>query len=428
VSILLLMRGTDLGRDGELIAGLALACLSVFIRQIGLAVLIGFLLAYPLRRGFGKRWVLLAIFPAVLSAALLWLFERYLLFIGEMPGQYTEKPDAIKAFMNDLAHLRLGALKAPIWISVVLPLYVGLYALPYVLWIAPSVIARITPARRTAAKLLVAAVTVGVTALLAFRGWIMPIIGNQLNNFSMGLITLPGAPSGMPRLFWIGITGLAATGAALAILSLGVFAGEKWLTRAAASAHEPWSWQVVFLLGVAAFNFAPIALAYGSIFDRYFLAFLPLLLGLIAALGHGQKIIPGPLVGWLSALVMVAYLTFGVAATHDYLAWNRALWATATELHERWGVPKDQIDGGFEYNNFLDARERLRTRWIHQRGVVEIIKYPSRPYRLAFGPLAAYQIISQTECWPWLPRGVRQVCGLRRITTADAFAESDRTE
>lgn len=427
VSILLLMRGTDLGRDGELIAGLVLACLSMFIRQIGLMVLIGFLLAYPLRRGFGKRWVLLAIFPAALSMALLWLFERYLLSIGEMPGAYTQKPDSIKAFVNDLVHLRLGALKAPIWISVVVLLYVGLCALPYALWVAPTVLGRLAPARRTAARWLVAGVIVGVTTLLTLRGWLMPLVGNQLNKFGMGLITIPGAPSGPPRPFWIGITGLAVTGAALMILSLAVLTGEKWLTRGTASAHRSWPWQVIFLLAVGVFNLAPIAFAYGPVWDRYFLVFVPLLLGLIAALGHGQEIVPSPLVGWLSASVMVIYLTFGVVATHDYLAWNRALWATATELHDQWGIPKDKINGGFEYNNFVDARERLRTRWVHRPGVPETMQDLPRPYRLAFEPLAAHEIVSQTECRPWLPWGLPRVYGLRQVAAAaDALPEPKR--
>jgi len=418
LAMLLLLRGVDRGHDGEVVLGLALACLSTFIRQIGLIVLIGFLVAYPLRRGFGKRWVLLAIVPAALSVALLWLYERYLRAIGELPGLYTVKADAVKNLVQDLVHLRLGALKPPITISVLLPLYLGLWALPYALSVTPTVLGRFTRARRRATWLLVAGVTVGITTPLTLSGWLMPMVGNQLKNFGMGLRSLSGvAPSGLPRPFWIGITALAVTGAALIILTLGEFVREKWLTRSTAFAHESWPWQVVFLLVVGAFNFAPIAFAYGAVFDRYFLVFLPLLLGLLVALGHGQEIMRGPLVMWLSASVMATYLVFGVAATHDYLGWNRARWAAAAELHERWGVPKEEIDGGFEYNNLLDSRERLRTRWVHRPGVVEVIQEPpSRPFRLAFEPLASYEILSHVECQPWLPHGVRRIYYLRRLS------------
>jgi hypothetical protein len=431
VAMLLLLRGVDLRHDDEVVLGLALACLSMFIRQIGLIVLIGFLVAYPLRRGFGKRWVLLAIVPAALSAALLWLYECYLRSIGELPGLYTVKADAVKNLVQDLVHLRLGALKPPITISVLLPLYLGLWALPYMLSVTPVMLRRFSLARRRAVWLLVVGMTAGVTTPLTLSGWLMPMVGNQLKNFGMGLRSLPGAPSGLPRPFWIGITALAVTGAVLIILTLGELVREKWLTRSMAPVHESWPWQVVFLLVVGAFNFAPIAFAYGPVFDRYFLVFLPLLLGLLVTLGHGWEIIRGPLIGWLPALMMVVYMVFGVAATRDYLGWNRARWAAATELHERWGVPKEEIDGGFEYNNLLNFRERLRTRWIHRPGFVEVIQEsPSRPFRLAFEPLASYEILSHVECRPWLPYGMRRVYSLRRLSagSSEASPEPDSTK
>ena len=82
---------------------------------------------------------------------------------------------------------------------------------------------------------------------------------------------------------------------------------------------------------------------------------------------------------------MAVYLVFGVAATHDYLGWNRARWAAAAELHERWGVPKEEIDGGFEYNNLLESRKRFRTRWIHRPGIARNDRGPDP------GPIV----------WPW---------------------------
>ena len=45
-------------------------------------------------------------------------------------------------------------------------------------------------------------------------------------------------------------------------------------------------------------------------------------------------------------------VTFTVAATHDYLAWNRARWVALRELMEVDGVTPAEIDGGFEFNGF----------------------------------------------------------------------------
>jgi hypothetical protein len=128
---------------------------------------------------------------------------------------------------------------------------------------------------------------------------------------------------------------------------------------------------------------------------------------------------------------MAVYLVFGVAATHDYLGWNRARWAAAIELYERWGISKEEIDGGFEYNNLLDSRERLRTRWVHRPGFAEVIQEPpSRPIRLAFEPLAAYKILGHVECRPWLPHGVRRIYSLHRLSarSLEAPSESNSTK
>jgi hypothetical protein len=118
-------------------------------------------------------------------------------------------------------------------------------------------------------------------------------------------------------------------------------------------------------------------------------------------------------------------LAFGVAATHDYLGWNRARWAMAAKLHESLSVPKEDIDGGFEYNNLLETRRRFQTRWIHRPGRADIIDRPTTPYRLAFEPLASYEISGHTDCRPWLPEGVRQVYALHRLSAGTSEASPE---
>ena len=106
-------------------------------------------------------------------------------------------------------------------------MYLGLWTLPFLLLIAPRVLARLAPARRRAAWLMVGGVAAGLTALLTLRGWLMPLTVNEWNDLGLGLLSLPGASSGPPRPFWIGITALSVTGAALIVLTLGVLARER---------------------------------------------------------------------------------------------------------------------------------------------------------------------------------------------------------
>ena len=50
-----------------------------------------------------------------------------------------------------------------------------------------------------------------------------------------------------------------------------------------------------------------------------------------------------------SLALAFAYATVVVAATHDYLAWNRTRWMATRTLIEAGVLPR-QIDGGYEFN------------------------------------------------------------------------------
>ena len=414
VAMLLLIRGLELNRRKEFVLGVLMAIVSMFIRQTGMMVLLGLVVAYPLCRGYGKRWVLAAVVPALAAFFLLWSFERYLDLIGETPGLFATKSIAFKKFWTDVARGNLGAFKTSLRVTAQLLLYLGLCSLPFSLLIAPNALSLLPPRRRAGLWFAVAVTTAGVTAWLTNRGWLMPMLDNLFNKHGLGLASLPGIAPELPRSFWIAVTALAVAGALLLTVCLVGLVIEN-RTRRTAARSSALRWRVVFLLAVGALNFGPLAFSYMPIFDRYVLVFLPVLLALFAALYQGREIAPGWIAGSLSAAVTAVYLVFGVAATHDYLDWNRSRWTAAATLHAKWGVPVEEVDGGFEYNNLLDARKRLRARWIHRPGVAEVIQETARPYRLAFSPLPSSEVIALVETHPWLPTSVRAICCLRRL-------------
>jgi hypothetical protein len=415
VALLLLIRGIELNHRTEFVLGVLMAILSIFIRQTGVLILVGLVVAYPFWHRLGKRWLLAAVVPLLAAVFLLWSFERYLDVIGQTPGLFTGKSIALKQFVTDVAHGRLGAFKTTLQVAAQLLLYLGLCSLPLSLLIAPDVLSRLAPGRKAGFWLGVAVATAGVTALLVKRGWLMPVLTNQLNKHGLGITTLPGTAPELPRPFWIAVTALAVAGAIMLIVSLVGLVKTAWPGRGTDSTPAALHLRVVFLLMVVLLNFAPLLFSYMPIFDRYTLVFLPLLVALTVALLQGRGLAPGPLAGSLAAVVAAVYLVFGVAATHDYLDWNRSRWAAAATIHANWGAPEEEIDGGFEYNNLLDARKRLRAGWVHRPGIAEIIEETARPYRLAFSPLPASEVLTQVEVHPWLPTGIREIYCLRRL-------------
>jgi hypothetical protein len=90
-----------------------------------------------------------------------------------------------------------------------------------------------------------------------------------------------------------------------------------------------------------------------SVYDRYLLPMLPGLL--IPLLWHYQQLIRDriPVVGWV---VLVAFGSYAVATTHDYLAAARARLAAATSVHAT-GVPRRHISAGIEYDGWTQIQE-----------------------------------------------------------------------
>jgi hypothetical protein len=56
---------------------------------------------------------------------------------------------------------------------------------------------------------------------------------------------------------------------------------------------------------------------------------------------------------------LILALGLGIAATHDYFAWNRARW-DAIHAAERLGATPDTLDGGFEYNAYYRFEHKPR--------------------------------------------------------------------
>src|SRR5208283_3320480 len=81
----------DTGRDRLLWIGLAAAFAALFVRQLALAVFLAFLIASPLRLGFGHRWLLYAMSPTLLAGISLAAYSRVLAHFGRLPGMYYLK-------------------------------------------------------------------------------------------------------------------------------------------------------------------------------------------------------------------------------------------------------------------------------------------------------------------------------------------------
>jgi hypothetical protein len=413
--LLFVVRGLRRDEMSSLLFGLALAFLSMFIRQLGLAIFLGLCLASPLRWGFGRRWSLVGVFPLALAGLSLAAYSAALRAMGRLPAQYGRK--GVGAVLNDLFLLNLGALKVPVSSAFITMMYVGLFMLPYLVLIWPSTLEPFDPRRRR--RIVVATISVAgaITAGLAVYGWLMPLTGNILIDFGQGIRAIEGpGPSRAPWGLWLAITAGSALGATGLAITLAASARSAWRNRLSPTAGAAPPWLTILLLSVALLYCSPISLMYALLFERYLLPLIGIMMVLTIVPRRPFTPSPGPSAWAAFGLLVLSYAYFGIGSTHDLLDWNRVRWAAIDELVERERIEPERIDGGFEFNNWGPNRVLLKS-----GGVGKLVDRPDARYLLSKGPVEGFKARRILECHPWLP------CAITRIWVLEREAPEART-
>jgi hypothetical protein len=217
-----------------------------------------------------------------------------------------------------------------------------------------------------------------MTAVCAATKGLMPLGGNLISDFGLGAQAgLSGEwPGHAPLMVALGVTAFSILGAILALYALGrvvwriINPSREFRNRCVAVFGN--SLDCDFSLQFRSFcSYLPTFIrsllspnrAHGDSFD---LAGFNTA-GLAAA--HRPTVLVRPIgiaAGLLSLLLLLAY---SVAGTHDYLDWNRERWSALCHLASELTIRPTEIDGGWEYNNFLVNDELLYKNY-HERNLM----------------------------------------------------------
>jgi hypothetical protein len=249
----------------------------------------------------------------------------------------------------------------------------------------------------------------GAILIARHQHWIpgtAPWIGNTITwNGVMGGgegTTLgPGRPPMLPGKLWASISMVVYVA-----LAIGIALVAHWLIEEARAENRfrrlknlpPSDWVVAMLLVFALGYFALVLprSAYGRAYDRYVLPLypcvtIPLLLMRQRAEGKANPqrtflMRNSYLVGWI---FLTCFTAFAVAATQEVISLARARVVATSEL-TRTGIPKTEIDAGFEYTYWsqLEAWGYIND-WR--------LKKPPGAHKDGFGPLPACHLTYRVE-------------------------------
>ncbi len=369
---------------GALAAACLFAVAAYLIRQPGIVLLPAYGLWQVWEQRGKRRSIALALLMTASAVAVYFAYERLgkpRLGIGEnfvpVSGAYME---ALRSAPLAWA-AELGRKAVKTWI------YLGFFGLPLLPFLGQA-IRRSGLLRRRAAFMLLAA-NLFLLAFLHYAGKIFPFGGNILYNFGLGpelladvyTFGLPNTPR-LPEWIRYAVQGLSQL-SATALLWVGVAnwrelqAGQRRFFR--------------FLIVVNVLYLPLMSIT--SFFDRYVLLHIASMM--LWLLPHVRK----PARVWTAWAPLMFMTAFSIAATRDYLEWNRARHVAWNWLQEQ-GVSIRETDAGYEYNGWYNFHKNR-------------IPAPGRSFwwvtddawMIAFGGAPGYEVVREFPFRRWLWAG-----------------------
>jgi hypothetical protein len=284
------------------------------------------------------------------------------------------------------------------------------------------------PASRRAFVAAFALLGAAAAFLFVREGDTMFYLTNVLSDFTVGAVTTrdvlflgrPLAPTGGAALHGA-ITLVSLASAAVLVAHLASPAA--WSASATRAAAPP---RAALFCTLALVLSGLLTLVQSSYyFDRYVLVLLPL------AVAAATALVPRVRIGGAAIGAWALLAIYGVAGTHDFMAWNRARWSLL-EAAEAGGATARRIDGGVEYNAVRLAAE-LRT------APTDAEARSGQPasrkswwwvvddeWVVAFGALDGYSETDSRIFERWLPPGKGRVLLLRREAGPQAPGAAER--
>ena len=411
-SFLLGVRWLKYDRLGDGVFFILCVCLASLVRQLAIVIPTSLLAAVLIKQGFKKKTLGMALAAVAAVAVTLWIFKTVLQNTVGVPYMMNAKEKGVLWAIMQVVQswkfagtlfLVLGRTFFKVCVSL------GFFMFPAILLTFLSVWPGMSKRARAAALATILVVAVFFGLLQKITGIQLPIGPETLRDFGIGPLSLSGnkAMPEAPSFFWLAYSFCGSVGAGIYCFLAGSFLIRSFRSGLFSERGEQ-TWPLVMAACACVFYF--ILLAISGHFDRYQIFYFPLILLSLLHLGRGFSW-PRSRFFLTGAFLMVLTIGyFGVAGTHDYLAWNRVRWQVLHSIMSQRKIPPSEIDGGYEFNGwYLYDPNYLKVPGKNWWWVIR------DTYRLSFSPLLNYELLHSYFYPKWLPYGENQILLLRRV-------------
>lgn len=342
------VRALQAGSNRAALGWLTFAALSnVLLGTVRQIVWLGVLLLVP-----SAAWLMRRRRGALALGGALWCVG--LLAVGALVYWFDHQPYAIVEPLLPRWNYQ-GAILTAFSGTVRVSLEVLLMLLPVLIAFLVRYPVRIRAARHqaTGAAILFALVTLALVLRAKPVYWLAPFGGNMVTQ--RGVVDIPVILGTRPNVLPVIVRGIltAATFAALLAVVLCVWNSVKLATRSPERTGQISGEAILLLLGPFGIVYVLLVITRGSIQDRYT---IPLLVVLSVPILRFYQAKIADRLPVASVVLVVVSAIYGVAATHDVFARDRARLAATEELRSA-NVPRTAIRGGFEYDGWTQIEE-----------------------------------------------------------------------
>jgi hypothetical protein len=406
LSLLYFVRSLRTRAPRDIFLGSAFSALAFFVRQFGLLPAAAYFLFTIVALVREKKSAGIKDIAAFVSPWLCAGVALAVMAFGNAPG-YTW---SFKEDGRGLAELLVGWWQFTVIVSV----YLGLFALPITSWRVGRLLVRPMGWRRGQwLAFALYALVIWLTLRNMPGRHMLPFWGNIITDFRIGPTTLEHtgyfeAAWSVVRLgtWWIPITVTAVLSTAVFLVELGGLLAARSVLPGETPVFEherrcAGFLSIALLLQIAALlnPFVP------GTNDRYLLPIVQhaLILTAVAMPVLKTRI---RLANAISACALLANWSMSLVGLQDYMAWNTARWrAVDILLHEKRVDPL-QIDAGFEYQGVYTSAEYMK-----RNNTTDFWNSGSRgfwilddTYAVTFWPRDGYEEIGHVPYWSYLGR------------------------
>jgi hypothetical protein len=354
ISLYFLIRGLKYNSILEIFIGIIISCITLLIRQLGIAIFLAFGCAYVIKKGLNTRNIIQGFSPSLLGFSLQFFYQKWLSETNRLPASFGLQ------IKNSLKVLNVGfdqTLLHFITNSQIALIYFGLFSFPLIVIIFPLKVKEFSFRYRSLILFSLSIVSILEIAYLVSQHKKMSLSSNILGYFGIGPLTVQDAffnltsfsyPTTLTIFWWI-LTIIGVVASNLFIFYF--FFAIRRLFFSFRSFKSDKIWLEIFIISVSFIYFFPLGL--DSFFDRYLLILIPL--SMIFLLIFTKNINPRRISIATLSLFLVMVLPSGIltiGATHDYLSWNRVRWQALHNLMQEPQISPNDIDGGFEFNGW----------------------------------------------------------------------------